>query len=98
MWKSVHFALGGLWFSGSHCIWITKDHSEKKIKLKIKGLKVHDFPPKSCGFCVLPSVHVYQTSPLCPYSPYHRGRAESVYRQGCPSCSKQHFNLNALPL
>ncbi len=21
----------------------------------------------------------------------HRGRAETVYRQGCPSCSRQHF-------
>ncbi len=24
----------------------------------------------------------------------HRGRAETVYRQGCPSCRRQHFEVN----
>ncbi len=27
----------------------------------------------------------------CLYALFHRGRAENVYRQSCPSCSRQHF-------
>ncbi len=29
---------------------------------------------------------------------YHRGRAETVYQQGCPSCSRQHFKVNVFCL
>ena len=28
----------------------------------------------------------------------HRGRAETVYQQGCPSCSRQHFQVSVFCL
>ncbi len=29
---------------------------------------------------------------------YHRGRAETAYRQCCPSCSRQHSEVNVFCL
>ena len=51
---------------------------------------------------VRPSFHLSVCAPLLEpfdhwltqghrWKNYHRGRAETVYRQPCPSCSRQHF-------
>ncbi len=35
---------------------------------------------------------------MFPNALYHRGRAETAYRQPCPSCSRQHFSVNVFCL